>query len=180
MGDDFYPTTGAPAVRSNGMNAEFGQMLHCVASEPHATFVRITLLEGTNEVAFESAVLGRLRCGYRVLQLRDLLGCKIELCYLFVHITWGSELNFWCSARQLRVASMEHGKESARLQNMLSELSQERDSCRISTMQTRNSSWAPSGTEAPVGMADLPSNSASEVHFRPEIVGSTRCSNDWA
>ena len=55
----------------NGMNADFGEKLHCIAAEPLATFVRVSVVDGAQEVAYETAVLGRLRRGYRVLQLRS-------------------------------------------------------------------------------------------------------------
>eukprot|EP00966_Prymnesium_polylepis_P169216 3912751-Prymnesium_polylepis.1 len=72
------------------MNAVFGALVHCAAAEPHATFLRIGVIDGRQEVAYETAVLGRLRCGYRVLQLRGGLGTRIELAYLFVRISLGS------------------------------------------------------------------------------------------
>ena len=45
--------------------------MHCLASEPEQTFLRVAVLDHTEdekgtEVAFETAVLGRLRPGYRV------------------------------------------------------------------------------------------------------------------
>ena len=73
-----------------------GETVHCVAAEPHATFLRVSVTERRDragvsnllgegwrdagqEVAYTIAVLGRLRRGYRVLQLRGLLGTRIEL-----------------------------------------------------------------------------------------------------
>mmetsp|Transcript_54368 Transcript_54368/g.143091 ORF Transcript_54368/g.143091 Transcript_54368/m.143091 type:complete len:127 (-) Transcript_54368:436-816(-) len=76
------------------MNAAFGESLHCVAAEPDATFVRFSVADRGREVAYESAVLGRLRRGYRVLLLRlPKTGTRIELCYLFVRISFRSEAN---------------------------------------------------------------------------------------
>jgi len=60
------------------------------------------VLDDGRETAYASAVLGRLQRGFRVFQLRSLLGTRIELCYLFVHINLGSCENNWPSARQLR------------------------------------------------------------------------------
>lgn len=92
------------AARRNGMNAPFGDTFHCVAAEPHATFLRIAVTdERGDEVAYVTAVLGRLRQGYRVLMMRGLLGVRIELCCLFVRISYGSELNMWLTTRQLRL-----------------------------------------------------------------------------
>lgn len=90
-----------PAVKYNGLNAPFGQTVHCVAAEPTATFLRVGILDGSQEVAYETAVLGRLRVGYRVFQMRSMLGTRIELCYLFVKISTGSEPNQWGTPRQV-------------------------------------------------------------------------------
>eukprot|EP00966_Prymnesium_polylepis_P257476 5948095-Prymnesium_polylepis.1 len=83
------------------MNASFGNaVVHLVAAEPGATFLRIGVTDLGQEVAFATAILGRLRRGYRVLELRNLLGTKIELCFLFVQISFGSERNLWPTPRQ--------------------------------------------------------------------------------
>ena len=92
-----------PAVKGNGMNAAFDQTVHCIAAEPDATLFRVSVSDGSGqEVAYETAVLGRLRRGYRILQLRSPLGTRIELCYLFVKISFGSEPNEWANPRQVR------------------------------------------------------------------------------
>ena len=90
---------------SNGLNAEFGETLHCVAAEPHATFLRVGAFDFDDgkEVAYEIAVLGRLRRGFRVLQMRSQLGTRIELCYLFIHCSFGSDANAHASQRQVCV-----------------------------------------------------------------------------
>ena len=92
------------AVEGNGLNAKFRETFHCVAAEPHATFLKVSVLDGGQEVAYETAVLGRLRRGYRVLQLRGMLGTRIELCYLFVKISFGEERNEWQTPSQVRCA----------------------------------------------------------------------------
>ena len=84
------------------MNASFGNNLHCVAAEPLATFLRVAVSSRSREVAFETVVLVRLKRGFRVLQLRSLLGTRIELCYLLVRITFGREPNLWITPRQAR------------------------------------------------------------------------------
>ena len=95
------------ATRSaHARSAAFDEKVHCVAAEPHATFLRIGITDGRQgEVAYETAVLGRLRRGYRVLQLRSVLGTRIELCYLFIKIRFGSDPNLWATPRQLRIQS---------------------------------------------------------------------------
>jgi hypothetical protein len=85
---------------NGGMSAAIGATVHCVAVEPHATFVRVSIQDNGQEVAYETAVLGRLRFGYRVFLLRSSFGTRIELAYLFVlHHLWGrSEYLAVCSA----------------------------------------------------------------------------------
>ena len=85
-----------------GMSASFGdKTIHFLAAEPHATFLRVRLMDGEQHVAFETVVLGRLRFGYRVFQLRNLLGTRIELCYLFVRISFHyKEPNVYLSRRR--------------------------------------------------------------------------------
>lgn len=111
-------------AESNGMNAIFGDTVHFVAAEPHATFMRIGVTDGGQEVAYEIAVLGRLRHGYRVFQMRGLLGTRIELCYLFVHITLDSEPNIWASPRQIRMQRKQKRKADADLAKLVSVVSQ--------------------------------------------------------
>ena len=88
-------------IKGNGMNAVFGEAIHCVAAEPHATFIRVEVIEEEQEIAFETAVLGRLRHGYRVLQMRSRLGTRIELCFSLVKIGFGDEAHMAMTSRQV-------------------------------------------------------------------------------
>jgi len=93
--------------KDNGLNAQFAKKVHCVAAEPHACFLRVGVIDGGREVAYETCVLARLRPGYGVLQLRGVLGTRIELCFLFVRIAEGRDLmNRWPTVRQLRVQNL--------------------------------------------------------------------------
>jgi len=94
-------------TEGTGMHAVFGQTVHFVAAEPHSTILRAGVVDGKQEVAYETACLGALRCGYRVVWLRSPLGTRIELAYLFVHISMGSEANMWFTSRQIRLRSEE-------------------------------------------------------------------------
>jgi len=87
----------------NGMNSEIGETAHCIAAEPLTTILRISVTdtESMQELAYETAVLGRLRSGYRVFQFRGPLGTRAELCYLFVRISLGEEAHMWPTAREL-------------------------------------------------------------------------------
>lgn len=110
----------SPAVKRNGMNATFDYVVHCIAAEKHATFVRIGVKDNSNEVAYEAAVLGRLRYGYRVFQLRmTTLGTRIELCYLLVHISFGSMPNLWISPLQQEKLHLEQQRRIAHLEDKL-------------------------------------------------------------
>jgi len=83
-----------------GMPVSFGEEVHCVAQEANATILRVGVTEGRKEVAYESVVLGRLRPGHRVLQLRSsATGTRIELCCVFIRISFGVEPNLQVTAR---------------------------------------------------------------------------------
>jgi len=90
-------------VIGNGLAAEFGQVVHCLAAEPRETILRLVVLDGDAEVACETAVLGALREGYRCFQLRHKgTGTRIQLCSLLVHIAVGEERNVWAEGDMLR------------------------------------------------------------------------------
>jgi len=84
----------------NGLIASFGDKIHCVCAEPQAVFFRVSVVDGGQEVAYETAILGRLRGGFRVFQLRGVLGTRIELCFLLVRVSFGTLFNNWATARQ--------------------------------------------------------------------------------
>mmetsp|Transcript_66801 Transcript_66801/g.110997 ORF Transcript_66801/g.110997 Transcript_66801/m.110997 type:complete len:260 (+) Transcript_66801:3-782(+) len=115
-------------LTSGGCNAIVDQTVYCVAAEPHETFLRLAVSDKEHEVAFETAVLGRLRPGYRVLRLRDPNGTRIDLCYLLLRISFGTVPHRWSTARELR-------RQSDELQNVLkgyeAELKQLRDSVKV-------------------------------------------------
>jgi len=116
----------ASSAKSNGLNPAFDGTAHCLAAEPHATFLRIGITDGRLEVAYESAVLGRLRAGYRVFQLRSSLGTRIELAYLFVRISFGEERSLGMS-RQTQIAVRQVGElrdENAVLKQQMERLTQ--------------------------------------------------------
>ena len=86
---------------------------------------------GEQEVAYETAVLGRLRGGYRVFRLRSMNGTRIELCYLLARISFGSEVNEWATPRELRARSASSGaKQEKKLSAMLQSLSAENETLR--------------------------------------------------
>ena len=86
------------------MNAKIVRRVHCVAAEPHATFLHIAVMQSRQQVAYVSAVLGRLRRGYRIFQMRSNLGTRIELCYLFVRVRISTVHNLWATPRQVNNA----------------------------------------------------------------------------
>jgi len=109
-------------VQCNGMNAVVCEKMHCVAAEPHACFLRFGIVDHGDEVAYTTAVLGRLRRGFRVLLFRGPLGTRIELAHAFVHITHGQVPNVWVTPRQLRVQSNQRNFEMSKMQKELAEL----------------------------------------------------------
>jgi len=100
------------AITKGGLNAIFDQNIYCVAAEPHATLLRIGVTQDrVQEVAYATIVLGKLRPGYRVFQLRGSQhGTRIELCHLFVHIGVGGRLNLWQNPRQMRIQRAQGGR----------------------------------------------------------------------
>jgi len=128
------------------MNAAFGESLHCVAAEPDATFVRFSVADRGREVAYESAVLGRLRRGYRVLLLRlPKTGTRIELCYLFVRISFRSEANVGAKVMHgpsVQVHSNSLADENTRLKQEIASLRS--SSCRASDVGLRAEEVEPS------------------------------------
>ena len=65
----------------------------CTTAEPNETLLRIAVAVGSQEIAYETCVLAGLRRGYRVFRLRSALGTRIELCYVFVKISFSLETN---------------------------------------------------------------------------------------
>lgn len=74
------------AVPNNGLNAVFNEKMHCLATEPNHTVLRVSVIDRDQEAAYDTLMLGALRPGYRCIELRSKSGTKIELCTLFVHI----------------------------------------------------------------------------------------------
>jgi len=90
-------------VQRNGLNPHFGQLVHCLAQEPRETILKLAVWDAEKEIAYETAVLGVLRSGYRCFHLRSSrYGTRIEMCKLFVHIAFGVEPHVWAKAKELR------------------------------------------------------------------------------
>jgi len=100
-----------PAEEKNAMSILFGKKVYCIAAEPHTTFLRFAVTDGDEVVAYETAVLAKLRTGYRIVQLRSLLGTRIEIAYLFVKIALVDEPNMFSTARQLLISTEQHQNE---------------------------------------------------------------------
>jgi len=115
----------------NGLHARIEEEVHCFAAEAHATFLRVAIRDGDRDVAFETAVLGRLRGGFRVLRLRSSLGTRIELACLFVHVSFGTVPNLWptprCLRRQAGRASRERSSRSEEFAHHMDEIAKLRD-----------------------------------------------------
>lgn len=123
----------------NGLNATVGTKVHCFATEPHATFIHVNVTDDEKLVAYEVCVLGRLRYGYRVLQLRSPLGTRIELAYLFVRIEFGTSANLWATPRHVlallkKARQRQSSCSQAQPQNLDSDHSSMRDRMRRSAL----------------------------------------------
>ena len=153
----------------NGMLVTFGgEKFHCVAAEPDATFLHVAVNDGRREVAFETAVLGRLRGGYRVFQMRSTLGTRIEICFLFVHISFGIDVrNQWLTARQLRLRGAETDSRRSRddQSRYIEELRQQIALQRQTIQDLEEKSSGTALTERQDGHGSLP------------ILGNLRCSS---
>ena len=123
--------TTPASSKANGLNAHFGeQLVHCIAAEPHQTFLRVSVVDRAGgraeEVAYEALVMGRLRGGYRVFHLRSMHGTHIERCCLFVHISFGLEQNSFarpkdqqhCSQGQLEALTQELTRAQSRISSL--------------------------------------------------------------
>lgn len=95
-------SASTPPAYFNGLNPCFNYLLHCLAAEPRETILKVTMTDGESEVAYETAVLGTLRPGYRCFQLRSLHGTRIRLCSVLVHISLGDEANTLGQSAELR------------------------------------------------------------------------------
>jgi hypothetical protein len=139
-------------ARDNGLNPGFNdKKVHCVAAQPMSVFLRASVTDGGQEIAYETAVLGRLRGGYRVLCLRGPLGTRIELCVIFVRISFGVEPNHWASPRQQEQqireqrARIEQLEESIRLGEV-----PPMESPRCHTRSCPNASSRPKSPSSPI------------------------------
>lgn len=72
---------------SGGLNPSCGQVVHCLAADPRETFLRVVVLAGELELAYETTVVDVLRTGLRCLPLRSPEhGTRIRGCALLVRM----------------------------------------------------------------------------------------------
>eukprot|EP00965_Chrysotila_dentata_P019681 652973-Pleurochrysis_carterae.AAC.3 len=96
------PKCSTTNLCSNGFNARIAETVYCLAAEPNETLMRVVVTDAGREVAYETAVLGAVKGGYRCFHLRSRLGTRIENCYLFAYISLGNEPNLWASSAEMR------------------------------------------------------------------------------
>lgn len=53
--------------------------MHCLATEPNHTVLRVSVIDRDQEAAYDTLMLGALRPGYRCIELRSKSGTKIEV-----------------------------------------------------------------------------------------------------
>jgi len=90
-------------AEGNGLNPTFDETFHCLAAEPHQTILRVVVEDEGRLVAYETAMLGSLRCGYRCLHLRSPSGTRIDACCLLLHISVSTEPNTYGTVDELCV-----------------------------------------------------------------------------
>jgi len=77
-------------VERNGLNPRFNATVHCLAAEPMETVLRVAVIDGDKEVAYETVMLGTLRHGWRALTLRDMKATRIDFCVVLVNVAIGT------------------------------------------------------------------------------------------
>ena len=90
-------------AEGNGLNPSVDETFHCLAAEPHQTILRVVVEDEGRQVAYETVMLGSLRCGYRCLHLRSPSGTRIDSCCLLLHISVSTEPNTYGTVDELRV-----------------------------------------------------------------------------
>ena len=86
----------APCGARGGLSVGLDVHSHCLVAEPMESVLRVALLDGETEVAYEAVVVGVLRHGYRCIPLRDpTSGSFIDGCALLVHIERSSAPSAW-------------------------------------------------------------------------------------
>ena len=89
-------------AEGNGLNPSVDETFHCLAAEPHQTILRVVVEDEGRQVAYETVMLGSLRCGYRCLHLRSPSGTRIDSCCLLLHISVSTEPNTYGTVDELR------------------------------------------------------------------------------
>ena len=127
-------------AEGNGLNPTFDETFHCLAAEPHQTILRVVVEDEGRLVAYETAMLGSLRCGYRCLHLRSPSGTQIDSCCLLLHISVSTEPNTYGTVDELR----------SRVQSQRSRISQQsRDIHHLSAELSRLGSQSSSPVLSP-------------------------------
>ena len=91
----------APASTRGGLSTTFDVQAHCLVAEPQEAILRVSVLDGETEAAYEAVVISALRPGYRCLPLRQpASGVHIEGCALLVHIERGVAPSAWVDDHQ--------------------------------------------------------------------------------
>jgi hypothetical protein len=115
------PREGAQAsyttdtVIGNGLTATFNEVVHCLATEPRETVLKVAVMDGELEVAYEMVVLDTLRGGYRCLSLRSPVGTRIRLCSLLLHISQVEEPNTMSHAACAEALACQVAEQAERL-----------------------------------------------------------------
>ena len=154
----------------NGLNACFDETVHCLAQEPTMTVLRVAVLEGDKDVAYETCLLSSLRSGYRVLHLRSLLGTRLEGCVLFVQISRGVEPNsFGITGQKVQT---EMARLEARVKQLEEQVKTERARQRVMRLKHLRTERIMNADALDVSLAK--SASAEALIQAPRSLGTTK------
>jgi hypothetical protein len=88
--------TPTSSAAGGGLCAVFDAPAHCLVAEPMEALLRVAVLDGEVEVAYEVVVAGAVRDGYRCLPLREpASGTLIDGCTLLLHVERASAPHAW-------------------------------------------------------------------------------------
>ena len=79
-----------------GLSATLDAQAHVLVAEPAEALLRLAVLDGETELAYEALVVGAMRSGYRCIPMRHpASGSPIDGCALLVHVSRSRAPSAW-------------------------------------------------------------------------------------
>lgn len=139
----FETVMSTKSVEGNGLNASFDETFHMICAEPDCTLLRVSVTDGGQEVAYGMGVVNDMLPGYRVISLRSMFGTRIELCYLLVWISFGTEPNLWYAPRHqvlmMKNQSFQLTKQRMQIDELLTKLKTQQSAPSLSSVNSTSS-----------------------------------------